>query len=318
MAEDKIPLRSHEEEKLVFGSLDRNAKRIRELYDVNLISREGLLKLVGQKAAVREVKQILEKILTRVRRGENLDSREVERWLVAGSKQSEFENGDEDSVDARVPVRRYRIAGQKVSARNPGQERYLKAMRENAICFGIGPAGTGKTYLAVTMAVEALRKGEYRKLILARPAVEAGERLGFLPGDLQEKVNPYLRPLYDALDDQLEPGQAAKYIENGVIEIVPLAYMRGRTLNHSFIILDEGQNTTPKQMQMFLTRMGEESKVVITGDVTQTDLPPSTRSGLVDAWERLNKVKGIAFVEFAKSDIVRHPLVQRIVEAYEK
>lgn len=322
MAEDRIPLKSQDEVQLIFGPFDRYAKLLREIFQVNLVTRDGLLKLVGSKSQVRDVKMAIEKVLSKYRRDGDIEGREIEKLLMqgVGRRESDLQdaseadgNGDDEILRATAHAPRLEVA-----PKTAGQEKYVKAIRESDICFAIGPAGTGKTYLAVAMAVEALRKGRFRKLILARPAVEAGEKLGFLPGGLEEKINPYLRPLYDALNDLLEPGKAKKYIENDVIEIVPLAYMRGRTLNHSFIILDEGQNTTSKQMQMFLTRMGEGSKIVVTGDITQTDLPVSTLSGLLDASKRLGKIKGISFIQLAKTDIVRHSLVQKIVEAYEK
>lgn len=319
MAEDRIPLKSREEEQILFGPFDRYAKLIRSHYDVNMLTRDGLLKLVGGKGQVRSVKGILEKILARIRDGEEPETREIERWILGGTKGVAAQEEEEEYSESRSSFQaRGHPTRPRVAARTKGQESYMAAIRENAITLAIGPAGSGKTFLAVAMAVEALRKGEFRKLILARPAIEAGEKLGFLPGDFVAKINPYLRPLYDSLNDLLDPGQAKKYMENDVIEIVPLAYMRGRTLNHSFIILDEGQNATAKQMQMFLTRMGEDSKIVVTGDMTQTDLPPSTRSGLADAWARLERIKGIALVQLGKADIVRHALVQKIVEAYEK
>jgi phosphate starvation-inducible PhoH-like protein len=204
-----------------------------------------------------------------------------------------------------------------VVPRTPGQKEYVRAIRTHDIVVAVGPAGTGKTYLAVACAVAALRRGEFRRLVLTRPAVEAGEHLGFLPGDLQAKVNPYLRPLYDALEDLIEFDEVQRTIARDVIEIAPLAYMRGRTLDRCFIILDEGQNTSPEQMKMFLTRMGRSSKVIVTGDVTQVDLPRGARSGLLHAREVLRDVKGIAFVTLGRADIVRHPLVQEIVDAYE-
>src|SRR5207245_2429765 len=199
-----------------------------------------------------------------------------------------------------------------------GQARYARAMRDNDLTLCVGPAGTGKTYLAVGMGVSLLRQGQAKRIVLVRPAVEAGERLGFLPGDIVAKVNPYLRPLFDALNDMMDPDQVKRYMENDIIEIVPLAYMRGRTLNQAVIILDEGQNTTVAQMKMFLTRMGNGSKIIVTGDVTQTDLPKKTRSGLVDAVERLGDIDHIAVVYLDESDIVRHPLVQQVVRAYEE
>jgi phosphate starvation-inducible protein PhoH and related proteins len=209
------------------------------------------------------------------------------------------------------------MALRAVRARTDGQARYLKALRENDIVICYGPAGTGKTWLAVAMAVSLLRQSQVKKIVLVRPAVEAGERLGFLPGDIAAKVNPYLRPLFDALNDLMDPEQVKRYTENDIIEIAPLAFMRGRTLNQAAIILDEGQNTTVAQMKMFLTRMGQSSKIIVTGDMTQVDLPPSTRSGLLDAVERLHGISHLAIVELGELDIVRHPLVQRVLAAYD-
>jgi phosphate starvation-inducible PhoH-like protein len=207
--------------------------------------------------------------------------------------------------------------GKYLRPRTDGQGRYVQALRENEVVICVGPAGTGKTFLAVGMAVTLLRQGAVKKIVLVRPAVEAGERLGFLPGDLVAKINPYLRPLFDSLNDMMEPDQVRRYMENDIIEIVPLAYMRGRTLNNAVIILDEGQNATTAQMKMFLTRMGNNSRIIVTGDMTQTDLPHNVKSGLVDAVQRLKDIPRLAIIHLDKSDIVRHPLVQQIVEAYE-
>ena len=224
----------------------------------------------------------------------------------------------EDGEPGSSGVLEIREGNRVVRPRSEGQTRYLKALLENELVFCVGPAGTGKTYLAVAMAVTGLRKGRIKKIVLVRPAVEAGEHLGFLPGDLEAKINPYLRPLLDALHDLIDYDQIRRYISNDLIEIAPLAYMRGRTLNDAIIILDEGQNATVPQMKMFLTRMGQNARIVVTGDITQVDLPPATRSGLADAVERLAKVEGVATVMLDRSDIVRHPLVQAIVNAYEE
>ena len=221
---------------------------------------------------------------------------------------------DRQSIQNLTPV----DGGRHVRPRTDGQARYVRAMQENDLTFSIGPAGTGKTFLAVGMAVNLLRQGQVKRIVLVRPAVEAGERLGFLPGDIVAKVNPYLRPLFDALNDMMVPDQVKRYMENDIIEIVPLAYMRGRTLNQAVIILDEGQNTTIPQMKMFLTRMGNGSKIIVTGDITQVDLPRQMRSGLIDAVHRLRDLDQIAIIYLNESDIVRHPLVQKIVRAYEE
>lgn len=327
--EERIPLRSHDEERLILGPYDRHARVVREVHRVSLLSRDGALKLVGDAPAVRIIRERIETLLGRARAGDQFDEQFVLRALSAAmhevaentTKKQAFISGDPSRAgemqNKSDHPQNYRPQ-HEVHARTAGQADYMQAIREHVITIACGPAGSGKTYLAVAMAVEALRRGEFRRLVLARPAVEAGERLGFLPGDLQAKINPYLRPLYDALNDILDPAAARRYVENDVIEICPLAYMRGRTLNSAFIILDEAQNTTPKQMQMFLTRLGEHGKIVVTGDVTQIDLPDYTTSGLIDARRRLADEPGVAIVELTKADIVRHPLVSRIVEAYEK
>ena len=252
-------------------------------------------------------------IISLAAKGEEIDEQKV-RYLMGLVK-----TGNDDKVgEIAKDVVCVTAKGRPVKAKTIGQQKYLKAIEKNTITIGVGPAGTGKTYLAVAEAVAAFRAKEVNRIILTRPAVEAGERLGFLPGDLQNKVDPYLRPLYDALFDMLGPETYNKYLERGNIEVAPLAYMRGRTLDDSFIILDEAQNTTPEQMKMFLTRMGVGSKVVVTGDVTQIDLPGSTRSGLVDALKVLKDVNGIAQCYFTDKDVVRHRLVQEIVKAYER
>lgn len=326
--EERIPLRNYDEERLILGPYDRHSRVVREIHRVGLVSRDGGLKLMGEAPAVRLVRERIETLLSRARAGEPLDEPTVLRFLANApmdtneppARKQQFSAGDGSrpaEMQNKSDLHAHHRAGHEVRPRTPGQESYIQAIREHVITIASGPAGSGKTYLAVAMAVEALRRGEFRRLVLARPAVEAGERLGFLPGDLQAKINPYLRPLYDALNDILDPAAARRYVENDVIEICPLAYMRGRTLNSAFIILDEAQNTTPKQMQMFLTRLGEHGKIVVTGDVTQIDLPDYTTSGLVDARRRLGDEKGVAIVELTKADIVRHPLVSRIVEAYE-
>ncbi len=304
--EETIPLRSTEEERLLFGQRDRNLKRLRDRFAVDVWSREGLLHVKGDPIAVAEAREVVEEVLDHLRSGRRDGSAVMDELL-----------GDADDELPPLDERESGSDAFLVRPKTSGQRRYLESIRKNPIVFAIGPAGTGKTYLAVSMAVAALKRGEYRRLILARPAVEAGERLGFLPGDLLAKVNPYLRPLYDGLNDMLSPPLVKKYLENDVIEIVPLAYMRGRTLNHAFIILDEAQNATPAQMKMFLTRMGSDSRVVVTGDVTQIDLPDE-RSGLVEVERLLNNIRGIDFVHLDRRDIVRHPLVQAIVDAYDQ
>jgi len=306
--EKAIQLQSQEEEKVLLGRFDRVLRSLRDLFGVRAISRGGLLKLSGSDESVESAFTALTQILRDLRTNGSLSEEEILDRLKA---RSSADGAVADAASNGSP-----IVG-SVRPRTPGQRRYVQLMNESDVVFSIGPAGTGKTYLAVAMALNRLRGGFVRKIILARPAVEAGERLGFLPGDYQAKVNPYLRPLYDALNDMLDFGQIKRYIDRDIVEVVPLAFMRGRTLDHAFIILDEGQNTTPNQMFMFLTRMGLGSKVVVTGDVTQIDLPKEQRSGLVDAGRVLKGVDGVAFAWLERQDIVRHRVVQNIVDAYE-
>ena len=287
------------------GALDENLRQIEAALDVNISRRGERFAVTGRKA--RMAADLLKDFYTRARHALTLD--DVQLGLV------EAGNPKPDNL-ADVPLlitRREDLHG-----RTPRQVEYLQNIKTHDITFSIGPAGTGKTYLAVACAVDALERDTVKRIVLVRPAVEAGERLGFLPGDMAQKVDPYLRPLYDALYDLMGYDRVAKMFERGAIEIAPLAFMRGRTLNHAFIILDEAQNTTPEQMKMFLTRIGFGSKAVVTGDVTQVDLAKGQKSGLVDAQQVLQKVRGIAFTFFGSEDVVRHPLVQRIVNAYEK
>jgi phosphate starvation-inducible protein PhoH and related proteins len=309
--EKVIRIADIDEERRLLGKRDRNAKLLRDLYEVKVTSRNGVLKITGEEDGVRDAARAIHAALERLRSREDASDDEIESIL---RRIREDGRGEKPPADAKTDGGSFEGIG--IRPRTPGQQRYVEALRDSEIVVAIGPAGTGKTYLAVAMAVQCLRHGRVRRIVLARPAVEAGEKLGFLPGDLQAKVNPYLRPLYDALNDILEFGQLRRYMEREIVEIVPLAYMRGRTLDHSFIILDEAQNTTPKQMKMFLTRMGRESRIVVTGDVTQIDLPEPTESGLVHAQRVLAKVRGLDFVFLDREDIVRHPLVQRIVDAY--
>ena len=292
----------------LYGEHDAHLRLLRDTFRVELVARDGEVFIDGDEAAVAAAARAFGLMRRRAEQGHRLRLYEVEDIVEAVARDPGF--NDEIRIDVR--------GGGYVTPRTQGQARYLQAIRDHDIVFAIGPAGTGKTYLAVAMALAALRTGRIRKIVLARPAVEAGEKLGFLPGDLQEKVNPYLRPLYDALNDMIEFSQTAKYMQRDIIEVVPLAFMRGRTLNHSFVILDEAQNTTIGQMKMFLTRLGARSQGVITGDVTQTDLPPGQPSGLVHAEHVLGGIEGIAVVHLERQDIVRHKLVQAIVEAYER
>lgn len=297
----------------VFGSFDENIKSIEEALGVCIVNRGTELKISGEEEAAYKAVRTLEGLLSLASKGEIIDEQRV-RYLI-----TLVQEGNDDKVAKMAEdVVCITAKGKPIKAKTVGQQEYIKAIGKNTITLGVGPAGTGKTYLAVAAAVAAFRARSVNRIILTRPAVEAGERLGFLPGDLQNKVDPYLRPLYDALYDMLGNETFQKYQEKGSIEVVPLAYMRGRTLDDSFIILDEAQNTTKEQMKMFLTRLGFGSKIVITGDVTQIDLPTDKTSGLKDAIRVLEGVKDIAICKLTASDVVRHALVQRIIHAYEK
>ena len=297
----------------VFGSFDANIKQIEAEFGVKVTNRDTELKIQGDVEQVDYAARAIEALLSLSAKGEEIDAQKV-RYLISLVK-----TGNEDKVgEIAKDVVCVTAKGRPVKAKTLGQQKYLKAIEKNTITIGVGPAGTGKTYLAVAQAVAAFRAKEVNRIILTRPAVEAGERLGFLPGDLQNKVDPYLRPLYDALFDMLGAETYNKYLERGNIEVAPLAYMRGRTLDDSFIILDEAQNTTREQMKMFLTRLGFGSKIVITGDVTQIDLPGDKVSGLKESIKILDGVEDIAICRLTASDVVRHALVQRIVAAYDK
>ena len=296
----------------VFGSFDENIKRIEQTYGVKITNRGTELKISGEDEAADRAGRAIEGLLLLAAKGETIDEQKV-RYLI-----DLVSSGNEDKIgEMAKDVVCITAKGRPVKAKTLGQQRYMKAILKNTITIGVGPAGTGKTYLAVAAAVAAFREKAVNRIILTRPAVEAGERLGFLPGDLQSKVDPYLRPLYDALFDMLGAETYQKYLERGNIEVAPLAYMRGRTLDDSFIILDEAQNTTREQMKMFLTRLGFGSKIVITGDITQIDLPSDKVSGLKDAVRILDNVPDIAICRLTASDVVRHALVQRIIAAYE-
>ena len=308
-ADELVAVKDSDEIRALLGPLDSNTRLIRDLYGVNVLLRDGGVRLLGNPQAVRQVKEILETGLEEHRSGDGVSTADFARRLRDRSP-VKIANGNE--------AQRHEGAPGPVRPRTPGQERLWQAMAEQDVVLAVGPAGTGKTYLAVAAAIEAVKSGEVRRIILVRPAVEAGEKLGFLPGDFQAKVDPYLRPLYDALHDLLEPNVRERYLESEVIEVCPLAYMRGRTLNDSFIILDEAQNCSIPQMLMFLTRMGRGSRMVVNGDPSQVDLPKNVRSGLSDAVQRLKVVEGVAVVELKSQDIVRHAVVQKIVNAYGK
>jgi phosphate starvation-inducible PhoH-like protein len=297
---------------MLFGEHDRHLVRIEQKLGVSLLSRGNRVAVSGPPSAAERARDALLFLYERLRRGLTVDMGEVDAAIRLSSEEA---NGASDlfgSEELSIRTRKRHIG-----PRSPNQVGYLRALRDHEMVFGLGPAGTGKTYLAVAAAVQMLSAGRVDRIILSRPAVEAGERLGFLPGDLREKVDPYLRPLYDALHDMLPGEQVMKRLASGEIEIAPLAFMRGRTLANSFVILDEGQNTTPVQMKMFLTRLGENSRMVVTGDLSQIDLPPGARSGLYDALEALDGVEGIGVVRFGAEDVVRHPLVTKIVRAYD-
>jgi phosphate starvation-inducible PhoH-like protein len=309
MSEATINLDSQDEALLLFGSRDQNLRVIREALGVRLVARGDRVQIDGADDQVDQAERVFQQLRQLARRQGQVKPEDVRTVLDL------VQHGG----DRLAPPELSRPEGGRyIRPRTDGQARYVRAMQENDLTFCIGPAGTGKTFLAVGMAVSLLRQGQVKRIVLVRPAVEAGERLGFLPGDIVAKVNPYLRPLFDALNDMLEPEQVKRYMENDIIEIVPLAYMRGRTLNQAVIILDEGQNTTVPQMKMFLTRMGNGSKIIVTGDVTQVDLPRQMRSGLIDATHRLRDLEQIALIYLDEHDIVRHPLVQQIVRAYEE
>ena len=297
----------------VFGSFDENIKRIEDALAVSIVNRGTELKVSGDEEAVDKAVRTLEGLMSLSAKGEVIDEQRV-RYLITLVK----EGNDHQVTQMAKDVVCITAKGKPIKAKTVGQQSYMKAIQKNTVTIGVGPAGTGKTYLAVAAAVAAFRERTVNRIILTRPAVEAGERLGFLPGDLQNKVDPYLRPLYDALYDMLGAETFQKYQERGSIEVAPLAYMRGRTLDDSFIILDEAQNTTKEQMKMFLTRLGFGSKIVITGDVTQIDLPDDKTSGLKDAIRVLEGVNDIAICRLTAADVVRHALVQEIINAYEK
>src|SRR5688572_25833224 len=297
----------------LFNNDTSNLRLVEEELGVRATSREGWIKLDGPVESIERAKQLFQVLEGSLKSGTPVKNREFNQAVTMVKQEGVHALKDLYSERIHTSSRKA-----NVTPKTTGQKRYVQAIRQHDITFAIGPAGTGKTYLAMAMAVSALREEKVSRIILTRPAVEAGEALGFLPGDLYEKIAPYLRPLHDALHDMLPAEEIQKHTERGIIEIAPLAYMRGRTLNHAFIILDEAQNSTTEQMFMFLTRLGHNSKAVITGDITQIDLPPHKNSGLVEAHRALKNIDGIAIVEFQRKDVVRHPLVQRIIAAYEE
>ena len=297
----------------VFGDLDKNIQIIEDAFNVKIISRDNEIKVSGSNEGVLKANTVLKRLINLVIEGEIITKQSV-GYLVQLADENKIERVNDFCADYVCVTAR----GRQIKCKTHGQKKYVDAIRNNDVVFGIGPAGTGKTFLAVAMAVTAFKKKEVDRIVLTRPAVEAGEKLGFLPGDLQHKVDPYLRPLYDSLYEMMGFDSYQNYLEKGMIEVVPLAYMRGRTLDSSFIILDEAQNTTPEQMKMFLTRIGFGSKVVVTGDITQIDLPQDKRSGLKEVVNILKNIKGLDFVYLSDKDVVRHELVQKIILAYEK
>ncbi len=310
----KIPIQSNTEAQVLFGQSDAFLNIVEARFNVKVLLKSEGLEITGKNSDdVNRVTKTFESLLHLIRSGQSINANDV-KYAIRTSK-------------GNTSIQLGKVVGEAISVfskrgvvrpKTPAQKLYVSAIKSHDLVFGIGPAGTGKTYLAMAMAVSALKSGEVSRIILTRPAVEAGERLGFLPGDIEAKINPYLRPLYDALYDMMPPESLERYVERNVIEVAPIAFMRGRTLNNSFVVLDEAQNATIEQMKMFLTRLGFDSRAVVTGDITQTDLPTGTKSGLVDAQSVLSDVDGIAFIYFSREDVVRHELVQQIVEAYEE
>lgn len=300
-------------ERELFGNFDQNIKIIEDNLNISIVMRDGNIILIGEDENINLTERLMDELLKIVKKGNDLNSQNISYsiGLLLEGTEHKMQELAEDIIALTAK-------GKAIQPKTLGQKEYINEIKSNDITFGIGPAGTGKTYLAVAMAVKSFKKEEINRIILTRPAVEAGETLGFLPGDLKDKVDPYLRPLYDALFEIIGGEKFNKYMERGMIEVAPLAFMRGRTLDNAFIILDEAQNTTPEQMKMFLTRLGYGSKAVVTGDITQTDLPNNKKSGLVHAKEVLKDVNGIGIVMLTEKDVVRHELVQRIIRAYEK
>ena len=333
MPEERLEFADHDQVRTLFGDRDRHLRLIRDELGVDVVLRDGVIRIFGDEQQVRRGKEVFETLASVLRKTRHV--KEADVWEALGTRPAKPAAAEPIAPAARE-TKETRSAdpattdgfgervvdlferGRRVRPKTAGQDAYLRAIEENDLVLCVGPAGCGKTYLAVAAAINALRREQVRKIVLVRPAVEAGEKLGFLPGDMFAKVNPYLRPLLDALNDMLDFEQVQRYMSRDMIEIVPLAFMRGRTLNDTFIILDEGQNTTVTQMKMFLTRMGAGSRIVVTGDVTQLDLPENVGSGLTDAVERLVNIDGVAVAKLGRADIVRHRLVREIVHAYDR
>lgn len=297
----------------IFGQFDENMIKIEKAFNIQVVPRGSEVKILGHENAINQANKVIVELIKIAEKNETITAQNVDYMitLVKDGAEKQYEKVNNDFICLTN-------AGKPIKSRTIGQKQYVDQIRKNTIVFGVGPAGTGKTYLAMAMAITAFKKNQVNRIILTRPAIEAGEKLGFLPGDLQSKVDPYLRPLYDALFEIMGPEAFDKNLERGLIEVAPLAYMRGRTLDNAFIVLDEAQNTTPQQMKMFLTRIGMGSKAVITGDITQIDLPHNEKSGLVEASDILNEIEGIGFTYLTRKDVVRHPLVQKIIDAYEE
>lgn len=313
MTEKAVSIQDMSRIHLIFGDFDNNINIIQKEYKVSIFTRDDEIRIKGDENAVDNAEQVIKTLISTVEKGETPTEQSV-RYAISMTNEGKGEEVQSLTADC-VCVSH---TGKPIKAKTVGQSKYVNSIKKNTIVFGVGPAGTGKTYLAVALAVRAFKAHEVQRIILTRPAVEAGEKLGFLPGDLQDKVDPYLRPLYDALFDMFGAESFRNYMEKGIIEVAPLAYMRGRTLDEAFIILDEAQNTTSEQIKMFLTRLGSESRMVITGDITQIDLPDARKSGLVEAVKVLKGIDDIAVHRFTEKDVVRHRLVQDIIKAYEK
>ncbi len=316
MAVVKKPIKIEEQRiQAVFGQFDKNIRKIEKSFNVNYVCRDDSLILEGEESAVNKAERVIRDLLVIAKNGSEISDQNVDYSI---SLASNGDNGNASDLESDKELICHTLAGRPIRPKTFGQKKYVEAIDNNMIIFGTGPAGTGKTYLAMAKAITAFKKGDVERIILTRPAIEAGEKLGFLPGDLQSKIDPYLRPLYDALYEIMGADSFQKNMEKGLIEVAPLAYMRGRTLDNAFIVLDEAQNTTQSQMKMFLTRIGFGSKAIITGDQSQKDLAAGTKSGLDIALKVVRNIDGIAICNLTSKDVVRHPLVQKIVEAYEK